>query len=431
MDIKRTADLRILHVNIGYPPFIGGAQVFLQQVARRQAQSGHFVQVWTTDVGEIEHLWRRDKTVLPVGRETDHGVEIRRFAIEHLPLLPYSYHGLRRLVVEASRLSIIPIGILWRLARYTPWVPALPRTLRQRPADVDLVHGWNIPFESLLAPAWRYAQRHNIPFVATPLVHLGEATEGQQVRRYYTMRHQMDLLRQSDAVIALTALEADFLKAGGVSAERVHIIGGGADLDGLAQGDAARFRRWHGITAPFVLFIGALNEQKGVLVLLEAMRQLWAQGSLAELVLIGQPMERFRRYYAALSPDEANRCHVLGAVSEAVKADGLAACAMLTLPSRTESFGLVFVEAWSVAKPVIGARAGAIPAVIDEGVNGLLVPFGNVEALAGAIQRLLDSPALAARMGAAGQRKVRAHHSWDQVATQLEAVYDQVGEHHG
>ncbi len=146
-------------------------------------------------------------------------------------------------------------------------------------------------------------------------------------------------------------------------------------------------------------------------------------GRDCDLVMLGQPMSHFQRFYASLPEGLRAHCHLLGAVSEETKTDALAACLMLALPSRTESFGLVYLEAWAAAKPVIGARAGAVPAVIDEGVDGLLIPFGDAPALAAAITRLLDDPGLAQRMGAAGQRKVRERFTWERAAAQLEGHY--------
>ena len=414
--------MRILHVNIGYPPFIGGAQIFTQEVARRSGQRGHDVEVWASDAGEVEHLWALGKAHLAAGRERDGVVGVTRFPVRHLPLLPYSYHGLRRLALMLDRIPLASTRLLWRLARYTPWLPDMARAFQSASPSFDLIHGWNIPFESLVGPAHDHARRHGIPFVITPLIHLGEPGRGD-VRRRYTMRHQIELLRQSDAVICLTTLEADFVLSQGIETERVHVVGGGVDPQALGRGDAARFRAQHGIDRPFVLFVGALNPQKGAVHLVQGMSRLWEQEYDADLVMIGQPMAPFQRFFDALEMPTQARCHLLGTVSDAVKADALAACELLALPSRTESFGLVFLEAWAASKPVVGARAGAIPAVIDDNVDGLLPPFGDVSALSEAIRSLLDDPERRRAMGAAGREKVAAGYNWDSAAEQIESIY--------
>ncbi len=420
--------MRVLHVNIGYPPLIGGAELYLRQVARRMVARGHQVAVYASDAAVIEHLWAMGKEHLPAGVAEIEGVTVRRFAVRHLPLLPYSYLALRRLLVECSCLGLGTEGWLWRIARYAPWLPGLERAFVSAesagmPWRPELLHVWNIPFESLWEPAWRYARRRGIPCIATPLLHLGE--EGSAaVRRFYTMRHQMSVLRDCDAVIALTQLEADYLVSAGVLAARVHVVGGGVDIAAMQAGDARRFRARYALDRPFVLFIGAYNVEKGAIALVEAVAALGREGRDLDLVMIGQPMARFMDYYRRLSADVQARCHLLGPLGDEDKADALAACEMLALPSRTESFGLVYLEAWAAGKPVIGARAGAVPAVVREGVDGVLVPFGDAAALARAIAALLDDPAMAQRLGLMGKARVSQAYTWDQVVTAIERVYE-------
>jgi glycosyltransferase involved in cell wall biosynthesis len=75
---------------------------------------------------------------------------------------------------------------------------------------------------------------------------------------------------------------------------------------------------------------------------------------------------------------------------------------------------------------VIGARAGGVPDVIDNGRDGLLVPFGDLDAIAGAIGRLLHDRDEARRLGAAGREKVMRELTWDRIYAQVRTVYDEV-----
>jgi glycogen synthase len=86
----------------------------------------------------------------------------------------------------------------------------------------------------------------------------------------------------------------------------------------------------------------------------------------------------------------------------------------------------VLLEAWAHGVPVIGADAGGIPGVIDDGQNGLLVPFGDVAALGGALRRLLDDPALRQQLGEQGRQKVARQYTWPQVAARALDQYDQI-----
>jgi glycogen synthase len=113
-------------------------------------------------------------------------------------------------------------------------------------------------------------------------------------------------------------------------------------------------------------------------------------------------------------------------VPEAEKHTLLQASTLLLLPSRTDSFGIVILEAWAHGKPVIGSRAGGIPGVIDEGHNGLLVDFGDMAGLTQAIQHLLNDETLRRTLGQHGRAKLTTHYTWARVADQVLAVYQQV-----
>jgi glycogen synthase len=106
-----------------------------------------------------------------------------------------------------------------------------------------------------------------------------------------------------------------------------------------------------------------------------------------------------------------------------VKLDAYAAADVFAMPSRTDSFGIVYLEAWCYGVPVVGARAGGVPDVIDEGKDGLLVRFGDVEELAGAVGRLLGDRKEARRLGANGRARVVRELTWDHKYAQVRAVY--------
>jgi glycosyltransferase involved in cell wall biosynthesis len=94
------------------------------------------------------------------------------------------------------------------------------------------------------------------------------------------------------------------------------------------------------------------------------------------------------------------------------------------MPSRTDSLGIAYLEAWLNGAPVIGARAGGVTEVIADGVDGYLVDFHDVDALTDRIARLLKDPDLACRFGEAGRAKVLAAHTWDQRIGRSTSLYE-------
>ena len=138
-------------------------------------------------------------------------------------------------------------------------------------------------------------------------------------------------------------------------------------------------------------------------------------------------MPRFLRYFEALPDEVRTKCHLLGFISDEDKSDLLDAGDVFVMPSRTDSFGIVYLESWLYKKPVIGALAGGVPEVISHGQDGYLVPFGDVARLADCIASLLMDQELAQRLGEAGYRKVLMEHTWDKKYNMISQVYWQLG----
>jgi glycosyltransferase involved in cell wall biosynthesis len=426
--------VRVLHLIQRYWPFQGGSEGYFQELSESLAARGHTVAVWTTDAWDLEHFWAAGKRrVERPAAETVNGVAVRRFPVRRPPLPPIYFHVLRRLMAETSdlsrRLPLDPSPLLRLGGRLSPWVPSLESALAATPPGTfDLVHTTNITLESPILAGTAFARRSRIPALVTPFVHLGEPGD-RRILRYYTMLHQLALLRQAARVIVQTNLEADALVGMGIPRAALVKVGVGVHPDRVAGGDGARFRAQHGLSpdVPLVLFVGALARDKGALTLLEAGQQLWAAGVDVRLVLVGSTaLADFETAYARLPDSVKANVLLLGFVSDAEKRDAYAACTVFAMPSRTDTFGITYLEAWLYGKPVIGAAAGGVPEVIAAGTDGYLVRFGDAAAVAAHIRALIEDPALAARMGAAGRAKVLREHTWGAKIDQLVDLYETV-----
>ncbi len=416
--------MHLLHIVQLYWPVPSGAARYFIEIGERLAREGHTVTVLATDARDLEYLWDGRKQRVAERESWHNGVRVLRFPVRRAPGPPIIYPLIRRLMVELGRAGRPSAALLRRLAALTPRMPELEAFLAHAPelADVDLVHTTNITLDFAILPAARWARRRGLRHICTPFVHLGEP-DNPQIVRYYGMPHQIALLRGCDAVATMTSLERDFLIARGVPTERVHVVGAGVTPADLAGGDGARFRQGQGIAGPIVLSLGTAAYDKGTVHVLEAMRRLWASGSEATWVQCGPLMGHFAQLYAGLPEAERARTRVLGYVSDALRHDALAAADVYAQPSRTDSFGITYLEAWCYGVPVVGALAGGVPAVIRHGVDGLLVPFGDVPALTGAITRLLGDRELARAMGAAGAAQVLRSMTWDAVYKRARPLY--------
>ena len=417
--------MRVLHVSAFYWPHIGGAEIYLQEISERLVGDGNRVTVVTSDAGVIEHIWARDKKRIERKKEVHNGVKIQRCPVCHLPLTPYSFYLLRRSAIQVSSLPFDTTPLLRTMSHYMPWVPTLERVLAAQEEPFSIVHGVNISFEYPVLVAWRYARLHNLPFIVTPFVHVGEPGS-DHVIRHHVMRHQLEALRESRMVIVQTRIEGDKLIQLGVPEERIRQVGMGVNLEQAQGGEENRFRERHGLEGPIVTFMGAVTYDKGAIHLIQAMRDLWAEGKKAELVVAGVPAGRFENLYPRFPPEVRSRVRLLGPVVGQEKKDLLAATTVLALPSRVDAFGMVYLEAWANKKPVIGALAGGVPEVVEDGQDGLLVAFGDVPALSQSIRSILENRDLAQRLGERGYEKVVHYYTWDIIYRKIKGIYEEV-----
>jgi glycogen(starch) synthase len=419
---------RLLHIVQRYLPYEGGSENYVREISEALASEGHAVTVLTTDAWDLEYFWN------PAARRVDapademlNGVRVLRFPVRHYPASSLGYRALRRAMAEASRLPALPgrAAMLRRAGQFAPFVPAMHRWVREHAREFDLVHAANISIESTVIAGAVAAGIAGVPFVVTPFVHLGSPGDTTVVR-YYSMPHQLSLLRAADATIVQTEQECAFLVTRAVPAARMTRIGVGVHLAAVTGGDGERARRAFDLRGHIVYFSGTAAADKGTYDLVSALRMLWAEGREITLVLTGPMLSAARTHFAGLPQEVRAHIRLLGFVAKQTQADILAATDVLALPSRTDSFGIVFLDAWANGVPVIGANAGGIPGVVSDGVDGLLVPFGDVSALANALRCLMDDPDLRRQMGAAGRAKVHGNYTWDRIVSQVNQLYDRL-----
>lgn len=421
--------MNLLHVTPRYFPAQGGAERYWQEISERAARAQHAVQIITTNARDIQLFWEAGRAAIAEAEGAHNGVKIRRYPVHRFYHTNLGYRGIRRALAEMSDVGA-PLSILKAVAKLAPHCPELDasfRALSAQPAQYDAVVGINIVYESLLVSAFDYARATNTPFVLYPFTHLGEPGN-RAIERFYTMRHQIYLAAQSDAVFISTPGEGEYLFGRGVAREKMVLLGSGIAPEKILGGSGARARAKFNIQEPLILFVGTVSTDKGATQTVQAMAELARRGVAAKLVMVGAPLQEFEKFFAAQPAELRARCVLSGFISEEDKKDLLDACEMLVLPSRTDLFPTVYLEAWLYGKPVIGAHAGGIPDVIEDGGDGVLVPFGDAKLLADAMENLLRHPARARALGENGKPKVYAHYTWDILYRRIITVLQCVAE---
>jgi colanic acid/amylovoran biosynthesis glycosyltransferase len=182
-------------------------------------------------------------------------------------------------------------------------------------------------------------------------------------------------------------------------------------------------------TAPAVVrrlvFVGRLSEQKGGLLLVEAAQRLAMRREDFELVLAGDGDMRADIDGLIKSYNLQARVRVTGWIDAPRVQEEILAARALVLPSFAEGLPVVIMEAMALKRPVISTYVAGIPELVHPGEHGWLVPAGDVEALADAMQDCLDAPVeTLVRMGEAGQKRVRLRHSVDIEAAKLVNLFE-------
>ncbi len=413
--------MHILIATPAFPPFIGGGERHTGTLARHIVERGHTVTVFTSSATSEASFWQG------CGHDIEADAENSKFTIIHAPIQPMP-GGLRGLLAWRKcmvLLSELPgtLGLLQTMARRVPALMKVEEAMNMIEQPVDIVHGFNISWEHAMLAAWEYAREQTVPFVASPLAHLGTGP-GDRVAKNSTMRHQRHMLSTADMLLTNTAIEARGLQDMGIDPAQVDVAGPGVNIpESVPTLPAAGLA-----LKPYVLFVGRTSRDKGVFQAVRALLQLRDQGSDLQLVLIGLETEEFGHYIDRLPAADRQVIHSMGYVDEGLKHAYLKEAVALLLPSRTDSFGIVLLESWLYGRPVIAAAAGGIPAVVDEGQNGLLIPFGDVPALAGAIQLLAENQALNQELGQNGRQKLLAQYTWDAVTTKVLHAYVEVAQ---
>ncbi len=311
---------------------------------------------------------------------------------------------------EAARRGIEARTVPMRGALDLPAVLRLKREFGQ--ARVELVHlhtgratwlgGLAAHWAGLAAITTRRQDRALAPSARTRLVY------GRLVRR----------------VVAISPAVARRLEQGGVERARLFTIPSSVDPASLRSRKArAEVRAELALEADafVVLTLAALVARKGVDVLLEACAQL---GAGCTLLVAGDGPERARLEARARALGLAGRVHFLGARAD--KAELLEACDVFALASRAEGLGVAALEAMACARPVVASRVGGLAEAVLDGGTGLLVAAGDAAALAQALGRLRQDPALRARLGAAGPRRLQEGFAAEQMVAAYEALYREV-----
>jgi starch synthase len=330
-------------------------------------------------------------------------------------------------------------------AKFKTAVDALALNLSQMKelAAIDVVHTntWYASMAGFLAK-----KLYNIPFVLTthslePL----RAWKAEQLGSGYAMSSWMErtAILDADAIIAVShGTKADILRAyPEVDAARVHVIYNGIDLKQYQRTSATEALVKYGVdvSKPYVLFVGRITRQKGVVHLVDAVKYLPA--GMQVVLCAGAPdtpeiAAEMRAGVEAARAAGGNIVWIEKMVTKLEAIELYSNCRLFCCPSVYEPFGIINLEAMACGAPVVASATGGILEVVVDSETGYLVSFDPdpvtgfpiegdkfARALAARISELMDNPELCKKFGQAGRKRVEAIFSWDAIAAQTVELY--------
>lgn len=395
--------MRILHVVTAFPRAPDDVIVpWLLELLKRLRAAGHDVEVFTS-------------SYRGAGNQVVAGIPVRRFR--------YFVRRFENLTHEEAAPDRMKRSLLYRfmpLAFVLAGMVAIWRLCRRERYDVIHVH-WPLP---LALFGWA-AQRARPTGLVTTFY--GVELRWVKTAMPFLKGFLAWAARRSDRVVAISSYTARELRE--LVDMPVEVIPYTTSLpEPEPRGPVNPKRPGRPFT---VLFVGRLVERKGVTYLIDAISLLPSELD-ARLVIVGDGPERARIEARVRDTGLTDRVAVRGPIPGRALEQAYAAADVVVLPAivdsrgDTEGLGVVLLEAMNHQLPVVASALGGIADIVEDGASGLLVPQKDPAALAAALERLARDPALAARLGEAGYRRLHALFSWPAIVARWQHVYASV-----
>ena len=373
--------MKVCLVNSYYPPWIGGAETYVSNIARGLKNLGQDVTVYCSDRPLIS------------GESYEDGIRVIRMKT------PLRFYG-------------------------TP-ITRLPRRLFTEYYDV--IHA-NFPGPYLAAISAITAKARNTPSVLTWHNDLPPVTSGAGIAVKLHDNFSSLYLDLYDRIIATTQVYANSSKTLRRYSSKLSVIHNGVDttrFNPKVKGDSIR-ERFHLGESKVAIFVGALttfHAYKGVDVLLKAFKMASQSLDLKLLIVgAGDLSGNYKKLAGELGI--SSKVIFTGHIKDSELSQYYAASDFAVLASKdsSEGFGLALLEAMATGKAVIGSRVGGIPEFVRDGTNGLLVEPNNADQLAKAIDLLARDDQSRSNMGKSGLEFAKSN-DWSSVASKLAELY--------
>ena len=422
----------ILFLPTRYFPSISGAEFYLQRMAEILSKKYDYeVDVFTSNAIDFKALRNpKGKTINKKEKYHDmvNNLKINRFPVNYEVLKEDQQRKIKN--IDAYKLLELSDDCLQELIENGPYLPDLiEHASRSANSDYKLIHATFFPYFNLVI-SLILGKMLDIPVIVTPFFHFSNPR--------YLEPALIEVLTKFDLIIACTSIEKRvIMNKTGISGEKIIVIPMGVDIEKFENAPGSGVKNYCFKENYFkkkekkykmVLYCGYKNYEKGALSVLKSIPLVLEKVKNVYFVFIGPTTMAYNREFSKvkkkdnvriinLTPDNLTGYFDKKKIAAFKEAD------LYLMPSRSDAFGIAFLEAWAAGKPVIGANIGATPHVINNNLDGFLVEFDNPKDISEKVVKLLKNKKLRRSFGAAGKEKVRIEHTWDLIAERTHFVY--------
>lgn len=417
--------MKILNIIQRYHPARGGAELFMKIVSEYLAKDSDIdVDVWTTDALDVEVLWDLEGETVDRKEEEINGVNVRRYSLDgHIVNSNKYINKLYRVIF-----SKFPNWKTQNLATCPTVFGMLEEAKKLKKGSYDFVTASTTPYYFLFYVGYLISKKLDIPYILMPALHTG-VNQDDGIRKKYLKKSVVPFFNHASKIVLNTEAEGraitEFCKENGVNIDQDKFVvtGQGVFLSKILGGKGDRFRKKYNLEHPIVFQVGSKSHEKGSYNLVEAMKKVWDNGSDCHLVFAGMKNQSFSNYLNGLGDRYKRYILNIDNISEEDKWDLYDAGDIFSMVSKTDSFGIVYLEAWAYKNPVLGCNNPAISEVIDDKKDGFLIDFDNREEIAERVMYLLDNKDERVKMGRMGYNKVKERYDWDKNLEKLRKIY--------
>jgi glycosyltransferase involved in cell wall biosynthesis len=423
---------KILFLPTRYYPSISGAEFYIQSIAEILERDYKYkIDIMTSNAIDFKALKSSQGKIIQKGNKffsKVNNLHIDRFSVDYESSLKEKMKFVKQNILQAKlKLSD---ECLKQLLKNGPFVKTLFDFIKNNQKDYDLIHTTFFPYFNLIIGLW-LGKLLKKPVFCTPFFHYSNPR--------YLKPYIDEVLTKFDILIACTRSEKQYLiKNYNIPENKVVIIPMGVDFrkfDLKKDKQKISFKRSYFLEDEtkfyMVLFCGYKNYEKGAISILKSIPYIIKKIPKVYFVFIGPSTIAFNRELAKLkkkfevriinlTPDNLKGYYDPKKIAAFNETD------LFLMPSRSDAYGIAFLEAWASRKPVIGSKIGATPDVINDGIDGILVQFDDIEEISNAVIRLLNKKKLRKKLGQTGYRKIKKFNTWENIAKSTNKLYQEI-----